>query len=119
MQALNPPITANLIPRSINLDHDEIKKLKAVKLLSLELYVRWALILTYGYNKVTLSDDKMAYFCENWSFDLADLFEGSKGEFILTPEDVLGAIAKLSKKEKNGCKCAIQLELDLGGVGNA
>ena len=60
MQALNPPITANLIPRSINLDHDEIKKLKAVKLLSLELYVRWALILTYGYNKVTLSDDKMA-----------------------------------------------------------
>lgn len=119
MQALNPPKTYNMVPRSINLDDVEIKKLKAVKLLSLELYVRWALILTYGYNKVTLSDDKMAYFCENWSFDLANLFEGSKGEFILTPEDVLGAIAKLSKKEKNGCKCAIQLELDLGGVGNA
>ena len=119
MQALNPPKTFNMVPRSINLDDVEIKKLKAVKLLSLELYVRWALILTYGYNKVTLSDDKMAYFCENWSFDLANLFEGSKGEVILTPEDVLGAIAKLSKKEKNGCKCAIQLELDLGGVGNA
>jgi hypothetical protein len=119
MQALNPPKTFNMVPRSINLDGEELKKLKAVKLLSLELYVRWALILTYGYNKVTLSEDKMSSFCEKWSFRLADLFEDGKGEFSLTPEDVLGAIAKLSKKEKSGCKCAIQLELDLGGVGNA
>ena len=116
MQALHPPKTYAMVPKSINLDHEEIKRLKAVKLLSLELYVRWALLLTYGYNKITLSDEKMANFCENWSFDLAELFEDGKGEFSLTPEDVLGAIAKLSKKEKNGCKCAIQLELDLGAI---
>ena len=116
MQVLNPPKTYAMAPRSINLDGEEIKKLKAVKLMSLELYVHWALILTYGYNKITLSDEKMVNFCENWSFDLADLFEDGKGKFSLTPENVLGAIAKLSKKEKNGCKCAIQLELDLGAI---
>lgn len=114
---LNPPQT-NMIPQSIKLDRDEIRRLKAVKLISLELYVRWALILTYGQNTVTLSEEKMAYFCEEWSFRLGDLFEGSKGEFSLTPEDVMEAIAKLSKKEKNGVARVIQLELNLGGSWN-
>jgi len=67
---LNPPKTFNMIPQSINLDYDEIKRLKAVKLISLELYVRWALILAYGQNTVTLSEEKMTYFCEEWSFCL-------------------------------------------------
>jgi len=115
---LNPPKTFNMIPQSINLDYDEIKRLKAVKLISLELYVRWALILAYGQNTVTLSEEKMTYFCEEWSFCMGDLFEGSKGEFSLTPEDVMGAIAKLSKKEKSGVACVIQLELNLGGSWN-
>ena len=115
---LNSPKTFNMIPQSIKLDRDEIRRLKAVKLISLELYVRWALILTYGQNTVTLSEKQMTYFCEEWSFRLGDLFEGSKGEFSLTPEDVMGAIAKLSKKEKSGVTCAIQLELNLGGSWN-
>lgn len=112
---LNSPKTFNMIPQSIKLDRDEIRLLKAVKLISLELYVRWALILTYGQNTVTLSEKQMTYFCEEWSFRLGDLFEGSKGEFSLTPEDVMLAIAKLSKKEKSGVTCAIQLELNLEG----
>ena len=107
-----------MIPQSIKLDRDEIRRLKAVKLIPLELYVRWALILTYGQNTVTLSEEKMTYFCEEWSFHLGDLFEGSKGEFSLTPEDVMLAIAKLSKKEKSGVTCAIQFELNLGGLWN-
>jgi hypothetical protein len=103
-----------MIPKAIEVDKRELRRLKAHKLISIELYVSWALILTYGENEVNLSDKQMNDFCYDWSFYLDEFIEDSKTKFTLLPEDALIAIGKLSKKQGSGVACSLQLTLNLG-----
>ena len=97
---LNPPKTFGMIPQSIKLDHDEIKRLKAVKLISLELYVRWALILTYGQNTVTLSEEKWLIFAKSGAFVWAIYSRGLRGNFPLLQKTLCWQLLNYPKKKK-------------------
>jgi hypothetical protein len=115
-----PPVGMNfvgsfkMIPTAIEIDRNELKRLKAHKLISIELYVSWALILTYGENEVKLDDKKMDDFCNSWSFPCCEYIADSKAVFNLLADDVLIAIGKLSKKQGSGVECSLQLTLNLG-----
>lgn len=107
-------LRGKVIPMAIEIDREELKRLKAYKLISLDLYIWWALTLTFGETKTDLDIGKLDIFCERWSLDCGDYIEGSKVSFQLTAQDVLIAIGKLSKKQGTGVKVAVQLSLDLG-----
>lgn len=113
MFQLNEPKVLQMLPSHLFIDSKELKRLKAYKLISLELYVCWALRLSYGKNTTTLDGKKMEKFCDDWSFDMDEFIADSKAKFKLFYEDVLISIGKLSKKEGSGISYAIQLELNL------
>ena len=116
MQELFPGRTENVIPMAIEINKNELKRLKAYKLIPLDLYIWWGLTLQFGLNKTNLDNDAITRFCERWSFHYGDYIDGANGTFDFTTQDVLIAIGKLAKKEGSGVKVAIQLSLDLGGT---
>lgn len=108
---LATPKTRHLIPNSINVDRDELKRLKACRLISDELYIGWAFNLTFGKNDTIFNQSKIEEFCENWSFDVDEYIPDSKAKFKLNPSKVTIGLIKFSQKVE--FKMNIQLELDL------
>lgn len=113
MMQLKEPKVLHMVPNNLFIDRQELKRLKAYKLISLELYISWAFRFSYGKNPTLLDAEKLELFCEDWSFDMDEFIQDSKAKFKLSSEDVLISIGKLSKKEGSGISYAIQLQLNL------
>lgn len=103
--------TRNLIPDNIKVDREELKRLKACRLISDELYIGWAFNLTFGKNDTIFDQSKIEEFCEDWSFDVDEYLPDSKAKFRLNPSKVTIGLIKFSQKVE--FKMSIQLELDL------
>lgn len=116
MQELSFRSAKNVVPLAIQIDKEELKRLKAYKLISLDLYIWWGLTLQFGSGTTELDNDQMTRFCEKWSFNYGDYTEGLTSKFTFIPQDVLIAIGKLAKKEGSGVKVSLQLSLDLGAL---
>lgn len=116
MMQLVTPKTHSLIPNKITIDWDELKRLKSHKLISDELYIGWAITLTFGKNYKILDKEELDAFCENWSFDLDEYIPDSKIKFKLDPEQVIIGMIKFSQKTGKSISArnfAVQLELNL------
>lgn len=101
--------------RAIRIDKKELKRLKAFKLISLDLYIWWAAQLTFGLGKTEGIDvEKLESFCQDWSFFYGDYLEGANANFQFCPQDVLIALGKMAKKEGSEVRVAVQLSLVFG-----
>jgi hypothetical protein len=99
----------------IEIDRQELQRLKAYKLITLDLYIWWALTLEFGTNKAELDVKKLDSFCERWSFHYGDFIDGANTVFKFSVQDALITIGKLSKKQGSGVRIAVHLSLDLSG----
>lgn len=110
MIGLGQPITVSIPPDFISINKEELKRLKKSKLISTDLYIYWALVLSFGYNDFELSLSKIEEFCEDWI-----IVDARKIVFVCHPSQVTEAISKLSRKDcgKNNINFGVQLSLDL------